>query len=266
MGISRKYIVLVIILGISIMGCLPQGNREESPNIKPAYPIDTIGDYRLTIKIDGEKFHKIEDSCHYYTLKDGIIEVENISDIDMINKTISEWNLIIDSFYIYTKDTVYNIVTDNIDSSDSLSLLEQATWILKIPEAISLSCYESCVDISYRVMVKDKADTLSARYFSHKLSIMYSKGVIWTDIARYFSGTASFSTYNVISYIIPESTHVLIKVYNICGQVVDTLVNQIQPPGTFEKKWDADDSPNGIYFYRVTANGKTKTKKMVLLK
>ena len=59
---------------------------------------------------------------------------------------------------------------------------------------------------------------------------------------------------------------VTIRVYNILGQVVRTLVNQNQSAGTHTISFKADDLTSGIYFYSIQAGSFNQVKKMMLLK
>jgi len=59
---------------------------------------------------------------------------------------------------------------------------------------------------------------------------------------------------------------VTLKIYNIIGEEVATLVNQKQNPGSYQVKFDATNLPSGVYFYRIIANNFTSTKKMILLR
>lgn len=68
-----------------------------------------------------------------------------------------------------------------------------------------------------------------------------------------------------------SSVHTTLKVYNILGQEVRTLVDEIQEPGYHTVSWDGKDNLNndvatGIYFYRIKAGDFIQTKQMVLLK
>ena len=69
-----------------------------------------------------------------------------------------------------------------------------------------------------------------------------------------------------IHYTLPGSQHVRLRVYNILGQLVATLVNKDQPAGSYTVRFDAHDLPSGMYIYRLKAGNSTETKKMMLVK
>ena len=75
-----------------------------------------------------------------------------------------------------------------------------------------------------------------------------------------------FNPSTTISYALPNSEMVTIRVYNILGQVVRTLVNQNQSAGTHTISFKADDLTSGIYFYSIQAGSFNQVKKMMLLK
>jgi hypothetical protein len=59
---------------------------------------------------------------------------------------------------------------------------------------------------------------------------------------------------------------VLLKIYDLLGREISTLVNQGLKPGTYEVEFDGSNFASGIYFYRLITSNFTETKKMVLLK
>jgi len=69
-----------------------------------------------------------------------------------------------------------------------------------------------------------------------------------------------------IKYQITNNSYVTLKVYDILGRVVESLVNEKQSPGVYEVKWDGSYYSNGVYFYKLTADGFSETKKMILIK
>ncbi len=82
-----------------------------------------------------------------------------------------------------------------------------------------------------------------------------------------------FNPITVINYSIPnvgqfaKSSHnVTLKVYDVLGREIATLVNEKQSPGNYEITFDAIGFPSGIYFYKLTAGNFTKVRKMILMK
>ncbi|MBM4167522.1 MAG: T9SS type A sorting domain-containing protein [Ignavibacteria bacterium] len=57
-----------------------------------------------------------------------------------------------------------------------------------------------------------------------------------------------------------------LKIYNILGEDVATLVNENLPAGNYEREWNATNFPSGLYLYRLTAGKFSETKKLLLLK
>ena len=75
-----------------------------------------------------------------------------------------------------------------------------------------------------------------------------------------------FNPRTTISYSIPELSSVVLKVYDVLGNEIETLVNEEKPIGTYEFEFDATALPSGIYFLQMIAGNYVETKKMVLLK
>jgi photosystem II stability/assembly factor-like uncharacterized protein len=65
---------------------------------------------------------------------------------------------------------------------------------------------------------------------------------------------------------IPNTEIVTLKIYNISGKEVETLINSELTPGIYTFEFNASDLPSGVYFYRLSVNGFTETKSMMLLK
>jgi len=63
-----------------------------------------------------------------------------------------------------------------------------------------------------------------------------------------------------------ENLLVTLKVYDVLGNEIATLVNEEKPSGTYEVDFDGSKLPSGIYFYRLKAGLSAETKKMILLK
>jgi hypothetical protein len=79
--------------------------------------------------------------------------------------------------------------------------------------------------------------------------------------------------YQVVSgqWSVDRNVHATIKIYNVLGQLVRTLVDEVKLPGRYEVIWDGKDNKgmrtaSGVYFYRLETEGYKDTKKMVLLR
>ncbi len=67
-------------------------------------------------------------------------------------------------------------------------------------------------------------------------------------------------------YSVPVETRVSIKVYDILGRAVKTIVDSRQTPGSYRASFDGSGLSSGIYFYRLTADNYSEVKRMVLVK
>ena len=77
-----------------------------------------------------------------------------------------------------------------------------------------------------------------------------------------------FNPSTVVSFQLPVSSFVTLKVYTILGQEVSTLVNQEMKPGSYEVTWNVPQGgmSSGLYFYKLTAGKFSQVKKMLLAK
>ncbi len=75
-----------------------------------------------------------------------------------------------------------------------------------------------------------------------------------------------FNPSTTISYSIPEYSNVSLKVFDILGNEIETLVNEEKPGGQYEAKWNAEGLTGGVYFYQFRAGSYSETKKMLLIK
>ena len=75
-----------------------------------------------------------------------------------------------------------------------------------------------------------------------------------------------FNPTTTIEYTIPQSRFVSLKVYDILGREVKTLVNQQELPGNYKVQFNGSELASGVYFYRIEAGEFISTKKFLLLK
>lgn len=80
-----------------------------------------------------------------------------------------------------------------------------------------------------------------------------------------------FNPNTTIQYQLPKAGKVELKIYNIAGQVVKTLVNESQKEGAYKVRWDGKNDQsqrvaNGTYIYQIKHDNKALAKKMIFVK
>lgn len=75
-----------------------------------------------------------------------------------------------------------------------------------------------------------------------------------------------FNATTTITYDLPETSPIIVMVYDLSGRTVKTLVNTIQPAGSYSLRWNAGDLPSGVYFYHLQAGAFRQVRKCLLVK
>ncbi|NCQ17689.1 MAG: hypothetical protein COZ80_08360 [Ignavibacteria bacterium CG_4_8_14_3_um_filter_37_9] len=101
---------------------------------------------------------------------------------------------------------------------------------------------------------------------NNKLTGIGSEGNLPVRFALYQNYPNPFNSSTKIKYSIPNSAKVSIKVYDVLGKEVTTLMNEFQNTGTHEIEFDASKLSSGLYFYRIISGIYSETRKMILLR
>jgi hypothetical protein len=123
-------------------------------------------------------------------------------------------------------------------------------------------------------------DLATANYYSDNVSVLLNK--TGTDVettpelvpARFSlrqNYPNPFNPSTAINYSVPARCHVTITIYNLLGQRVNTILDEVKPAGKYTTYWDGRDQDGrplatGVYLYQIKAGHLTQTKKMLLLK
>ncbi len=75
-----------------------------------------------------------------------------------------------------------------------------------------------------------------------------------------------FNSSTIISFILPTSSYISIKIFDVLGKEVVSLVNDKLSAGTYSQQWDASKMASGVYYYRMSAGVYAETKKLILLR
>jgi len=75
-----------------------------------------------------------------------------------------------------------------------------------------------------------------------------------------------FNPSTTIQFAVPKASQVTIKIYDVLGRRVATLVDEKYQPGTYKVTFEADELASGVYIYRIQADGFVNSRKLMLLK
>ena len=75
-----------------------------------------------------------------------------------------------------------------------------------------------------------------------------------------------FNPETTINYTLPESGNIQVKIFDVLGRELKTLVNEFSASGSHSVKWDGSNYSSGIYFCSITFKGKTLNNKMLMMK
>ena len=87
-----------------------------------------------------------------------------------------------------------------------------------------------------------------------------------TEYSLYQNFPNPFNSSTTLRYSLPNQSDILLKIYDILGNEIETVVDESQQVGNYEIIFDASELSSGIYFYRLIAGSFVETKKMILLR
>jgi len=110
---------------------------------------------------------------------------------------------------------------------------------------------------------------------SHEIGFWYMPWFYATDVEEETLPSAfrldqnypnPFNPVTTIRFALPEPTHVDLRIYDVLGREVLTVIDRKMKAGVHEVPFKASGMSTGVYFYRLIAAGRVNTRKMVLLK
>ena len=119
--------------------------------------------------------------------------------------------------------------------------------------------------------------TASTFSFTAAISVACDDGLSWRlqsvqDLRVGGVGSGAIDTTNpfnprtVITYDLSSSSHVTLKIYNVLGVEIKTLVDEVESAGVKSVTFDASTLTDGIYFYEIKAGSLKQVKKMVVMR
>jgi endo-1,4-beta-xylanase len=197
--------------------------------------------------------------------------------------------------FLYASTNVVNFgaVAEDSTGKDSVSLINFGTDTLKITSIVSTNTSFTTTqtalnispsDSSYLTVVFAPKDTSRQSGFiiltynaagSPDSIAVSGKGLVQTAVTdKAFPSAFSlsqnypnpFNPTTVIGYQLPSVSHVSLRVYDVLGREVATLVNEKQNSGYYNVTFNAGNLPSGMYFYKIATEKFSAVKKLILVK
>lgn len=165
-------------------------------------------------------------------------------------------NFYIPSFLNDERNLVNRSSLLNIDTTTGNVISMMMAWDNNVINKYAVIGYSGSGNTLYTIDYGESSDNLK---------VVKSQETDFTTLYNNYPNPFNPST--EIRYSLSDDSFVEMKVYNMLGKEVSTIVNENQTPGYYEVKFDGSKLSSGIYYYSMSADGKViDTKRMILLK
>lgn len=149
------------------------------------------------------------------------------------------------------------------------------TYVWKINGVIDSSCTTNSLTYTFKklaanftvsVVVTNNLGSYDSTSWSFAITGIAELTGLPKEFALSQNFPNPFNPSTLISYSIPKSSLVTLKIYDVLGREIETLVNENKPTGNYSVQFNAAKLTSGVYFYKMQAGDFAQTKKLVLLK
>jgi hypothetical protein len=235
-----------------------------------------------------------EENFYYFLLKDEGVDIPSIFYYKKNLKFTTAGPLVVDSLlfikgitnYYNIRPFVKNNGTSLTITNAKLRLYCDDPWVTSVSATVvSLGPIAPGATVGGNTWIAVNYDPATfPGYFNLRTEISRDEYVYWIDSTQLIvTGVEDEDirplTYNldqnypnpfnpstVISYQLPVGGDVTLKVFDVLGNEIATLIDEYKPAGKYEVEFNAAANPSGVYFYQLNAGEFTAVKKMILLK
>ena len=186
--------------------------------------------------------------------------------------------------YYKVKPYIHNLSSTDTITNVSVRVVCNDPWVTSISSPVlNLPDIAPGNTIKSSTSTNVNVDSTFPDYFNFKVEIMSDNWIYWEDSIHVITVVERndlqllsykleqnfpnpFNPSTTIKYSIPNQSKVIIKVYDILGNDVETLVNKEKAAGSYKVNFEASNLSSGVYFYKIQAGDFVETKKMILIK
>ncbi|MGB8316563.1 MAG: T9SS type A sorting domain-containing protein, partial [Ignavibacteriaceae bacterium] len=143
------------------------------------------------------------------------------------------------------------------------------SWVLE-NQGLSKGYYPNTLVLNNKFIFATTSEGVMRRPLSELVGTVGIKEKDYNNLPDKFTLEQNYpNPFNPTTYLkfsIPKQLFINIKVYDVLGRNIATLVNNIKPAGNYEIEFDGSNLSSGVYFYQIRAGEFIKTKKMLLTK
>ena len=140
-----------------------------------------------------------------------------------------------------------------VEATGFLGIQMQGDWILRIYD---INAGNTGTLLNWSIGIK----------YSSQVSVKKEENTVANNYMLYQNYPNPFNPSTNIRFDIPKSTRVSLKIYDLAGREVASLVNEFLNKGSYSVNYNASSLPSGVYFYRLETYDFSSAKKMILLK
>lgn len=234
---------------------------------------------KLYVSTDKGMFRSVDEGTTWIAINNGLKVVEEgggVSHVFIPNK-LNGMMIAISDPIIYSENSEDSWLSEGgiyVSTNDGELWLMADTSGLTVPQIFTSIATDSNLFVVTGLMScgRGGCDFSEDKFLRRPLSEMIidnaeqSLKEIPTQYALGQNYPNPFNPSTTINYQLPTQSHVTLKVFDVLGREVSTLVNGVEEPGYKSAAWDAENMTSGIYFCRLAAGSFTETKKLLLLK
>lgn len=182
--------------------------------------------------------------------------------------------VVVEDIYFDGRNTVSNhkhVMRKMLPTPDGLSFSINLNETKNFPQIIDLDPIWNADSLNIVVFVQSVASktvyqSASISYDELNVTDVQNEGSVPSEFKLEQNYPNPFNPSTNIKFRMADFGFVSLKIYNVLGREVATLVNEERPAGSYEIEFDASSLSSGIYFYKLNAVEYSETKKMILLR